>query len=134
MNKVVLFGMLVVLAGCSQAQRDSQLSDEALRPPKGAPLAQVEQVYGKAERVLPPDLKQPKELHVYSVLPRLLLRVNYDDKKHVVWSEFLHLDAKYYPISAKQKPTPEELEHDRKLKERDLNELRAKTKKVPWST
>jgi len=98
-------------------------------------MTQVESVYGKAQRVLPSNPKQPEELHVYNALPRLLLRANYDKGKNVVWSEFLHLDAKYYPVSAKPDGlTPEVVEHDRKVKERDMNELRKKIRQVPWGT
>ncbi len=135
MNRILLGIVTVVLAGCASSLQSTAVSRESLLPPKGTPRAQVEEVYGKVERVLPSNLKQPEELHVYSVLPRLLLRVNYDKGGSVVWSEFLHLDTKHYPISAKPDSlTPEVIEHDHKVKERDLNELRKKIKTVPWGT
>jgi hypothetical protein len=96
-------------------------------------MAQVEQVYGKARRILPPDPKSPNELYVYDALPTLILRVHFDKDDKVVRAEFIHIEAKYYPISAKLAPTPEMIEHDAKVAQRNLVQLRKKIRVVPWA-
>ena len=96
-------------------------------------MAQVEQVYGEARRIIPPDPKTPNELYVYDALPTLILRVHFDGDSRVVRSEFIHLEAEYHPISAKSAPTADMIEHDAKVAERNLAQLHKKIGQVPWA-
>jgi hypothetical protein len=135
MRKLVAFCFLAVLFGCNvdSSRKTSLLPEESLLPPKGTALVQVEEVYGKVERVSPPDLKQPETLHVFRALPRVLLRVHFDDSQRVVWAGFQHLDVKFYPVSAKKGSSQETLEHDARIRNRDYLNLRKRIKSVPWT-